>query len=117
MLNIADNVNVFLIPGPTDMRKGIDCLSALVADKTTENIFSGALFLFCSRHRKTVKILYWDRNGFCLWQKRLDKEKFWWPKHIGEVNKMKAHELRWLLDGLNPTELTGHKDLTYNTIV
>lgn len=116
MLNITDTVNIFLIPGPTDMRKGIDRLSLLVADKTKENIFSGSLFLFCSRHRNTIKILYWDRNGFCLWQKRIDKEKFWWPKDASEVQKLRAHELRWLLDVLDPTELVGHKDCNYSSI-
>lgn len=117
MFSIAESVGIFLIPGSTDMRKGIESLSILVAHKTTENIFSGSYFLFCSRNRKTVKILYWDRNGFCLWQKKLDKEKFWWPKNTDEIQKMKACELRWILDGLDPTELDGHHTLHYSTII
>ena len=108
MLNLIDSVSIFLIPGITDMRKGIDRLCSMIAEKTEENPLSGAYFLFCSRNRRTVKILYWDRNGFCLWQKRLDDDKFWWPKNSEEVSKIKAHELRWLLDGLDPTAVKGH---------
>lgn len=116
MLNITDSTNIFLIPGPTDMRKGMDRLSLLVADRTKENVFSGALFIFCSRNRKTIKILYWDRNGFCLWQKKIDQEKFWWPKDVVEARKMRARELRWLLDGLDPTDVVGHKEFKFSTI-
>ena len=116
MLNLGDTAEVFLIPGITDMRKGIDRLSILVSEKTKANVFSGAYFLFCNRHRDTIKILYWDRNGFCLWQKRLDKEKFWWPKNEDDVKRMEAQEIRWIIDGLDPTKITGHKKLTYSTI-
>ncbi|MBO4336292.1 MAG: IS66 family insertion sequence element accessory protein TnpB [Desulfovibrio sp.] len=116
MLSIADSTSVFLIPGVTDMRKGIERLSTVVASMTTENIFSGAYFLFCSRNRKTVKILYWDRNGFCLWQKKLDKEKFWWPKDVEDVKNLEPYELRWILDGLDPTSIHGHQTLNYSSI-
>ena len=116
MLNVSDSAQIFLIPGTTDMRKGIDRLSTVVATLTSENIFGGAYFLFCSRNRTTIKILYWDRNGFCLWQKRLEKEKFWWPKDVQDVQNMKANQLRWLLDGLDPTQIHGHKSLNYSSI-
>ena len=66
---------VFIAPGVTDMRKAINGLSLLVTDQMELDPFSGHLFAFCNRKRDMVKILYWDRNGFCLWQKRLEKDR------------------------------------------
>jgi transposase len=61
------SVQVYLATGSTDMRKSIDSLSILVADRLDLDPFSGYLFCFCNRKKDMVKILYWDRNGFCLW--------------------------------------------------
>ena len=118
MLNefYENSVGIYLIPGATDMRKGYDKLMQLVASKTDQNFFHGGLFVFAGRNLKTIKILYWDTNGFCIWQKRLDKEKFWWPKDTSEVCKITSKQLRWLLDGLNPMELKGHKELKYSIV-
>jgi transposase len=55
------------------MRKAINGLSLIVADQLDLDAFSGSLFVFCNRGRTIIKILYWDRNGFCLWQKRVKR--------------------------------------------
>jgi len=62
------------------MRKSIDTLSILVSEKMGLDLFSGSLFAFCNRSRNIIKLLYWDKNGFCLWQKRLEKDMFKWPE-------------------------------------
>ena len=116
MLSLADNADIFLISGITDMRKGVDRLVARIAETCTEDVFKGGYFLFCNRHRTTIKIIYWDRNGFCMWYKRLDKDKFWWPMNIDEVSKYDACKIRWVLDGLDPNEINGHKKLDYQII-
>jgi transposase len=72
-------LKVYLAPGYTDMRKAINGLSILV-EQLELDPFSGHLFVFCNRSRKILKILYWDRNGFCLWHKRLEKQRFKWPE-------------------------------------
>ncbi len=74
------NLNVFLAPGVTDLRKSINGLSLLVENQMELDLFCGVLFGFCNRRRTTIKLLYWDHNGFCLWMKRLETEKFLWPK-------------------------------------
>lgn len=108
---------VWLAMGPTDMRKSIDGLALAVAGTLARDPLSGHLFAFCNRNRTIIKILYWDRNGFCLWQKRLERERFRWPQSRSQVLELGTRELTWLLDGLDPLALQGHQRLEYSTIL
>ena len=108
MFPVLPEIKVFLAIGVTDMRKSINGLSILVADRLERDPLSGHLFAFCNRGRDIVKILYWDRNGFCLWQKRLERHRFRWPKTPSEVLQIGARELGWLMDGLALEQLTAH---------
>jgi transposase len=72
------NSRVYLAIGSTDMRKAINGLSILVEQHLCKDPFSGDLFVFCNRRRNMIKIFYWDKNGFCLWQKRLEEHRFQW---------------------------------------
>ncbi|WP_235205046.1 IS66 family insertion sequence element accessory protein TnpB [Pseudomonas syringae] len=67
---------VYLYPKPVDFRKSIDGLAALVELDIKVAVFDPVLFVFLNRPRNRVKILYWERNGFCLWLKRLESERF-----------------------------------------
>lgn len=98
---LAKSGQVYLAVGSTDMRKSINGLSILVEQAMDLNPFSGDLFVFCNRLRSIVKILYWDRNGFCLWHKRLEKDRFKWPQSVDEVISIDQRELKWLLSGLD----------------
>ncbi|MGB8297692.1 MAG: IS66 family insertion sequence element accessory protein TnpB [Polyangia bacterium] len=113
---LGSGAQAYLVLGSTDMRKAINGLSVLVADQLAMDAFSGHLFVFCNRGRSIIKILYWDRNGFCLWQKRLEKHRFRWPESKKEVIDIGARELNWLLDGLNLLEVRGHPRLRYSTL-
>lgn len=106
---------VYLMPGYVDMRKAINGLSLLVDDEGM-SAFEGSYFVFCGKTRQIIKILYWETNGFCLWQKRLERQRFNWPKDTSEVKKISSRELRWLLDGLNPQITRGHKELHYRIL-
>ena len=66
-----EGTRVYLGIEPVDMRKSIDTLSLLVSGALKLDPFSGHLFAFSNRRRSVIKVLYWDRNGFCLWQKPL----------------------------------------------
>lgn len=116
MLNICPRSSVFLLPGTTDMRKAINGLAQMVADHISYNVFDGSYFIFCNKPCTIIKILYWDNNGFCLWQKRLEKDHFHWPKTALEVMELRPQELSWLLDGLNPFAIKGHQKLLYNML-
>ena len=108
---------VYVVLGSTDMRKAINGLSLMVADHLERDVFNGGLYVFCNRVRSIIKILYWDRNGFCLWQKRLEKHRFHWPESRQQVLELSQVELNWLLDGLDPLAVKGHPRLSYSTLV
>ena len=116
LTGLGSDTRVYLALGATDMRKAINGLSILVSDQLELNAFSGHLFVFCNRARTIVKALYWDRNGFCLWQKRLEKHRFHWPRSREEVVEVGARELGWLLEGLDPSRIKGHPKLSYSTL-
>ena len=78
------------------------------------NPFSGDLFVFCNRRCNIIKILYWDRNGFCLWHKRLEQQRFKWPESEKEVMTIDQSQLQWLLYGL---DIAGaHRRLYYQAV-
>jgi len=107
------SVRIFIKPGATDMRKQINGLSILVQEEMKSDPLNGHLYLFCSRNRRRLKIIYWDRNGFCLWLKRLEEDRFPWPMSDEECRELTSHELVMLLDGIN--FFTAHKKLNYLT--
>lgn len=115
MLNLPCDTKVFLGLGATDMRKAINGLSVIVSEQMQLDIFSGHLFVFCNRQQTILKILYWDKSGFCLWQKRLEKDQFKWPQTSKEVENITGQELSWLIAGLNISQ--AHKALKYSMIL
>ena len=70
--------HVYLCRESVDFRKSINGLSALIEQELELNPFGSALYVFINRQRNKLKVLYWHRNGFCLWLKRLEAEKFAW---------------------------------------
>jgi transposase len=113
-MKLPDDCQVYLAIGVTDMRKQINGLSILVEQHLSLNPFSGDLFVFCNRRRNMIKILYWDKNGFCLWHKRLEEHLFKWPRSAGETISIGSRELDWLLDGLDFT--SAHQQLKYQAV-
>jgi transposase len=116
MWDYGSGVEIYLQVGSTDMRKQINSLSIQVQEAMELDPFSGGVFVFCNRKRTTVKALYWDRNGFCLWQKRLERDRFRWPETKDEVLAISPHQLRWLLDGLELIQGKAHRKLQYSSV-
>ena len=83
------------------MRCGIDGLAGIITDKYNLDLFNDALFLFCGRKKDRFKALYWDKDGFILLYKRIEKGNLQWPRNQEEVKKLTHQELRWLLEGLS----------------
>jgi transposase len=116
MIMGQSQAKVYLITGYTDMRKAIGGLSVMVQAQLELDPFSGHLFVFCNRKQNIVKILYWDLNGFCLWQKKLEKHTFKWPTSREDVLSLQKRQLVWLLDGLDLLQIQGHRELEYSTL-
>ena len=95
-------VRVHLYGEPVDMRKSFDGLSAMARHAMNMNPLSGALFVFINRRANQMKVLYWDRTGFCVWAKRLERGRF-----ISNWDNVRSGELDWtalklLLEGIEP---------------
>lgn len=95
------NLPVWLYPKPVDFRKQMDGLVVLVADQLEMNPASGQLFVFRNRHQDRVKMLWWDRNGFWLFYRRLESGKFIFPPIRDEVIELTRDQMNWLLSGLD----------------
>jgi transposase len=108
---------IYIHREPVDFRKHIDGLSSIVENEMGLSPFGGALFVFASRNRRKLKILYWDRTGFALWHKRLEQAKFPWPKDLEEpVISIGARELSWLLEGFEYWKMKPHDALNYASV-
>ena len=97
------SARIYLCTSPTDMRRGFDTLAAMVREFLGHDPFSGHLFLFISRSKDRLKILYWEADGFCVWYKRLEEGTFRVPMGAGGGSsvELKASELAMLLEGID----------------
>lgn len=98
------NTSIWLYPQPIDFRKQLDGLVMLVADHLQLNPSSGQLFLFRNRTANKIKILYWERNGFWLCYKRLEKGKLKFPAISDKAMQLTVEQFSWLLSGLDFTK-------------
>ena len=99
MIGVGSPNRIFLYRGTADMRKGFDGLSGIVRGELEADPMDGTLFVFLNRGRDMVKALYWDRDGFALWSKRLERGRFTPPP--GESGVIGREELSLLLEGVS----------------
>jgi transposase len=112
-----EDVPVYLHRAPGDFRKAINGLSIRVDNAMEISVFDTGLFVFCNKKRDKLKVLYWDKTGFCLWHKRLEKDKFIWPrKHNGNVIIWNSEQLNWLLRGFDVSKFNAHNPLVYKAV-
>jgi transposase len=123
------DITIYLAQDPVDFRLGINGLSVLVEATLRFDPFSRNLFCFTNRRRNQIKVLYWQRSGFCLWQKRLEEEKFQWPVHLAPMEPASGSTQRppvveldeaqflWLLDGLDLKHVKPHRSLEYRSVL
>lgn len=103
MLLLPQSVKIFFATFPTDMRKSHDGLCALVKEQLGADVFDGHLYVFVSKRGDRVKILTWDRGGFILWYKRLEKGRFRLPDlPVGRSSvQLDRVQLSMLLEGID----------------
>jgi len=108
---------VYLHRAPVDMRKQMDGLSLLARDVMRQDPMSGALFAFTNARRNKLKLLLWERNGFIVWYKRLERERFHWPRHADEaVVSLSVEQLNWLRDGYDVWRMKPHEALQFSVL-
>lgn len=107
---------VYVCVDPVDFRKQINGLAALVQEVLALDPFSEHLFVFTNRRRDRVKILYWEKSGFVLWMKRLERERFHWPRAHCPTLTLTGQELNWLLDGFDLAHWRPHRRLRYDIV-
>ncbi len=103
MLSLPPSVRVYLASRFVDLRKGFDGLSAIVANEWKKDVFSGHIYVFVNRRGDRVKLLWWDRGGFVLHCKRLERGRFHLPKigNDAHVVALEASQLSMLLEGID----------------
>lgn len=104
MLSFPAAVNVFICTRPTDMRKSFDTLAALTRDVLYQDPMSGHIFVFFNKRRNRMKLLYWDKFGFCLFIKRLEQGRFHvynWDNTTHASYVTEPRQLNLILDGID----------------
>lgn len=108
-LNTIDHI--YLVTGPTDLRKAADGCSTIVQYDLQMDPFTKDIFIFCNKKKNTIQILEWDNNGFWIHKKKLlGKDRYRWPKSSEERTSMLIDErqLEWLLSGLEISQKHAH---------
>ena len=115
MIHLPASVRVYLATSPCDMRRSFDGLHPLVSAVLQLDAFAGHLFVFANRRRDRVKILYWDRDGFAVWAKRLEEGTYAMPfsESGSDSNEARreitAQELGALLSGIDLSQAQRRK--------
>ena len=110
-----DAPEVFIHTQFVDFRKSINGLVGIVEAELARDAYTGTLFVFCNKAKDKLKILYWDKTGFALWYKRLEKQKFKWPTTLSSQEfELTSQQLSWLLSGY---DVLGHEPLHYQSMI
>lgn len=117
MLSLPSAVRVYLCTEPTDMRRGFDRLAEMVRSVLRQDPLSGHLFVFRSRAGDRLKLLYWDRGGYALWYKRLEKGRFALPESVDKDFRIDTRDLAMMLEGVEWTAARKRKRYTLPGLV
>ena len=117
MIRWTEEVAIYLHRDPVDFRKSINGLSVIVYEAMGLSPFEPGIFVFCNRRRDALKAVYWDKTGFALWYKRLEKEKFKWPrKHQKNTITVNHEQWYWLLRGLDFLAIKPHQSCQFSAV-
>ena len=104
MLKVSDSLDIYVCLQPMDMRKSFDSLSAIVSSIICKDPLSGHLFVFLNKNRSKIKILFWDRTGYCQYYKRLESGRITLPRQKNDKEnsiQISTEQLRLILDGID----------------
>ena len=115
MFRLDPELKVYLHREAVDFRKNINGLAALVEQSLGLDPFARAVYVFRNRRADRIKLLGWDRNGFWLLLKRLEKDRFIWPS-AEAVPTLTAEQLHWLLEGIDIAVVQRHAHVRYASV-
>src|SRR5215470_9363439 len=101
MVGLAAGTRIWIAAGVTDLRRGFTGLSGMVQTALQENPFSGHVFVFRGRRGDLIKLLWWSGDGLCLFAKRLERGKFFWPQATSGTVALTQAQLSMLLEGID----------------
>jgi transposase len=107
MLIPYENRPIFIASQPVDFRMSIDGLSNFIQKNNKTQLHDGSIYVFYNKHRDKIKCLFWDRNGFVLYYKRLDKCKFKIKNMLRSIENISGEELEILLSGFEASDFQG----------
>tara|TARA_R100001591_G_scaffold106111_1_gene114415 strand:- start:656 stop:1009 length:354 start_codon:yes stop_codon:yes gene_type:complete len=116
MIRLNSEVRVYLATTPVDGRKAINGLSAFILEEFEATLMDGSVFVFYNRARDRVKCLFWEKNGFVLYQKRLERGKFKIKRTEDELFVITQQQLDWLLAGLDFSLMSEFPELDFEHI-
>ena len=117
MIRLLENIEVLVAADFVDMRKQIDGLCVLVANTFKQSPQSATVFVFYNRARDKVKLLTWDKEGFVLIYKRLEKGKFYFPRGKLDPYAITQDQLKWLFAGLDFMRLANHPECEFSSYI
>jgi transposase len=103
MLSLYSNLRYFLYVQSTDLRKGFDGLSGLVSQRFNQSPLSGDIFIFINKSRNRIKLLQWQRDGFAIYYKRLEKGTYEFPAKKSNLltTQLTSQQLMLILEGIS----------------
>jgi transposase len=105
---------IFIRPGYTDLRKAVNGLSVLIQDEMKGEPFSGDVYLFYNKGRKLLKAVWWDKRGFWMSRKRLEREGWPWPEYAEAAEEPSREQLGMLFEGID--FFKAHKPVYYQRV-
>ena len=115
MLSFPSAVKIYLCKQLTDMRRSFDSLAMMVQCVIKQDPLSGYVFVFRNKRGNCLKLLYWDRDGYAIWYKRLEKGTFNIPADITEEYRLEHHQLSMMLEGIEFTRIKRKKRFSLYT--
>lgn len=115
MLVPYENRQILIASQPVDFRMSIDGLSAFVQREKSTHLHDGSIYVFYNTNKDKIKCLFWDRNGFVLYYKRLDKCRFKLKKMLNSIENISPEELEVLLSGFEPRNVE-RKELEHDNM-
>lgn len=117
MMRVDEDVEIYLHRAPVDFRKQINGLSALVEQELELDPFANVVYGFINRAKNRVKLLYWNKNGFCLFLKRIEARRFVWPDASNDdVVVVRSDQLDWLLGGYDVFRFPPSEQVFYKAV-